>query len=428
MHPPGAGTVLVRHGEIGTKSGQVQARMEQHLAGQVRAVIDDRRLDASVEREHSRLYLHTTGDIEAVTAAVTDCFGVLSASPALSAEPTMPAITEALTATAVQSYDGGTFAVRARRAGPADAHPFDSTDIEEKGGEAIWAAASARGVDPAVDLERPDHTFSVECRPDRALVFTETVEGPGGLPLGTQEPLVALVSGGIDSPVAAWLAMKRGCPVYPLYVDLGAYGGVDHRLRAGRTVSQLAAYAPDREMPLRVAPGGEGVERIVASTDGARMPVWRRFLYRVAEAVATDLGAVGIVSGESIGQKSSQTSANIRAAGAVTTLPVHRPVLSMDKHEITGLARDIGTYAESTMDAGCYRLAPDNPTTRPSPGTVRDAEPEGIAELATTAADAVETIDDGGEGGTVGPGTAGSAGGGPGPGDSAGDGGSGQGE
>lgn len=393
MHPPGAETVLVRHGEIGTKSTQVQARMEQRLAGAVRAGIEARGLDGSVERKHTRLYVHTTDDIETVTDAVTDTFGVISASPALSTEPTMTAISNALVATAAHHYSGGSFAVRARRAGDTDAHPFDSTDIEERGGDAVWRAAVERGIDPEVDLDSPDVRFSVECRPDRALVFLENTAGPGGLPLGTQDPVVALVSGGIDSPVAGWLAMKRGCPVYPLYVDLGAYGGVDHRLRAAETVSRLAAFAPGRDMRLRVAPGGEAVERIVATTDSARMPVWRRFLYRVAERVASDLGAVGLVTGESIGQKSSQTSANIGVASAVTTLPVHRPLLSMDKHEITGLARDIGTYAESTIDTGCYRLAPENPATRPSLATVREAEPDGIPALAREAAGAVEVVE-----------------------------------
>lgn len=391
MHPPGAETVLVRYGEIGTKSPGVQARMEQRLAGAIRESIESRGLTARVEREHTRLYVHTT-ELAGVTDAVTDTFGVVSASPALSTEPTIEAIREALAATAAQHYDGGTFAIRSRRAGDAEAHPFDSTDIEDRGGDAVWTAARNQGHDPAVDLDDPDQRFFVECRPDRAFVFLETVDGPGGLPLGTQEPLVALVSGGIDSPVAAWLAMKRGCPVYPLYVDLGAYGGVDHRQRAVETVSKLATFAPEQDMRLRVAPGGEAIERIVAATDSTRMPVWRRFLYRVAEHVAADLDAVGIVTGESIGQKSSQTSANIRVASAAATLPVHRPLVSMDKPEITGLARDIGTYAESTIDAGCYRLAPDNPVTRPSLGSVRAAEPDDIVALAREAAGAVEVI------------------------------------
>jgi thiamine biosynthesis protein ThiI len=203
---------------------------------------------------------------------------------------------------------------------------------------------------------------------------------------------VALVRGGIDSPVAAWLAMKRGCPVYPLYIDLGEFGGVDHRMRAVRTVSALAAYAPG-EMQLRIVPGGEGIEHIVAATDTCRMPVVRRFMLRIAAQIADSLAAVGIVTGDSIGQKSSQTSANLRVTSAVTSLPVHRPLLSMDKPEITRRAKEIGTYEASTIDAGCYRLAPDGPATRPSLAAVCEAEPEGLDERATEAARAVELVE-----------------------------------
>jgi len=395
MQPPGADTVLVRYGEIGLKSSGVQSRMETRLAGNIREALAARGLDAAVDREHTRLTVRTTPDrVEAVTDRVTDVFGVVSASPAVTTEPTLDAISEALAAVARDQYDSGTFAVRARRAGQTDDHPFSSADIEEAGGEAVWQAAETCGVDPEVDLGDPDLTVHVECRPSTAFVFVDSREGPGGIPVGSQEPVVALVSGGIDSPVAAWLAMKRGCPVYPLYVDLGEFGGVDHRMRAIRTVSELATYAPG-ELQLRIVPGGEGIERIVAATDTCRMPVVRRFMLRIGARVADSLDAVGIVTGDSIGQKSSQTSANLRATSAVTSLPVHRPLLAMDKTESTRRAKEIGTYEASTIDAGCYRLAPDGPATRPSLAAVREAEPDGLDDLAAAAVERIETVDPG---------------------------------
>lgn len=398
MHPPGADTVLVRYGEIGTKSVRVQSRMEALLADNIRATLDARDLDATVQSGHTRLTVETTAAIEAVTDAVTDVFGVVSASPAVTTAPTLDAIGETLAGVAETHYDGGTFAVRARRAGQPDAHPFSSTDIEETGGEAVWRATQAQGVEPVVDLEEPDLTLFVECREERAFVFVEKREGPGGLPVGTQEPVVALVSGGIDSPVAAWLAMKRGCPVVPLYIDLGEFGGVDHRLRAERTVAALDAYAPEG-LQMRVAPGGEGIEAIVAATATCRMPVVRRFMFRIAERVAEQADAVGIVTGEAVGQKSSQTSANLRVTSAVTELPVHRPLLALDKAEITCRAKAIGTYEASTIDAGCYRLAPDGPATRSALSTVEDAEPAAIDRLADEAAERVELIKESASGG-----------------------------
>lgn len=394
MHPPGADIVLIRHGEIGTKSEQVRRKMEGRLRDNIGAILADRGFDDPVERQRTRLFVHTDpGRIEGVTAAVTDAFGVVSASPARQVDPTLDAIGDALAETARTQYDGGTFAVRARRAGQPDAHPFSSKDIEEEGGAAVWQAAEATGVDPVVDLDDPDLTLYVECRPDQAFVFLEKRDGPGGLPVGTQRPLVALVSGGIDSPVAAWDAMRRGAPVYPLYVDLGDYGGVDHRLRAETTVATLQDHAPNLDLSLRVAPGGDGIDLLARESDQFRMLHFRRFMLRIAARVADETDAVGIVTGESIGQKSSQTTANLRATSAVTDYPVHRPLLTDDKSTITEQAREIGTFEDSTISAGCDRLAPANPATAARLSAVREAEPDGIATLATEAAERLSVIE-----------------------------------
>ncbi|WP_128223157.1 tRNA sulfurtransferase [Halobacteriaceae archaeon SHR40] len=394
MHPPGAGTVLVRYGEVGIKSDQLRTRMEKQLQANSRAILDDRDLPGSVEQAYTRLYVHTTpARIDEVTDAVTDAFGVVSASPALRVDPTMAAICDALADAARDQYDGQTFAVRAQRAGPQSAHPFSSPELEREGGSVVHTAAQEEGYEPTVDLDDPEMTFSVECRQDDAYVFLERRDGPGGLPVGTQKPLVALVSGGIDSPVAAWLTMKRGAPVIPLYVDLGEYGGVDHRMRAIDTVERLRRFAPNVDCRLRVAPGGEGIEQIAGVTEMYRMLVARRFMFRIAAAVAEDVGAVGVVTGESIGQKSSQTTANLRVTSAAIDLPIHRPLLSMDKPEITERAKKIGSYDDSTIDAGCQQLAPEAPATQPPLERIGAAEPDDLARLAAEAAAAITVAD-----------------------------------
>jgi len=406
MQPPGADTVVVRHGEIGTKSDQVRRKMERRLRDRLASALAERDLLGTVERERTRIYVRFDGEfadsadrhavdsstVDAVTDVATETFGVVSASPARSVAPELGPITDALADTAGACYDGGSFAVRARRAGKPEAHPFSSRDIEEGGGSAVWEAAEARGIDPAVDLDHPDHTFFVECRPDEAFVFTEKRAGPGGYPLGVQEPLVALVSGGIDSPVAAYEAMRRGAPVIPLYVDLGDFGGADHRARAIETVRRLWSSVPGEDPELLVAPGGDAVDRLVAEMDAARMLGLRRFMYRVAAVVAGREGAVGIVTGESIGQKSSQTTANLRVTAAATDLPVIRPLATADKTEITDQARRIGTFEDSTIAAGCNRVAPSLPETAGTLADVRAAEPAGLFDLAREAAAAVELV------------------------------------
>lgn len=391
MNPPGVDTVLVRFsGEVGVKSPSVQQRMEDRVRENLESMLARRGCAVSIEHESSRLYVHTDpADVDLVATVAGNTFGVTSLSTVVEVEPTMDAICDALEESAREHYDGQTFAVRARRAGLEREHPFSSTDIERQGGSAVSEVARATGIEPRVDLDDPEITFGVECRPERAFVYLDTLPGPGGFPLGTQSPVVALVSGGIDSPVAAWELMKRGCPIVPIYVDLGKFGGVDHQARAERTVEELARYAPDG-LPLWVVPGGAGLETVVENTLQYPMVVARRFMFQIATEIAERTDAVGIVTGESIGQKSSQTSGSLRVTGAVTDLPVHRPLLNRDKNEITDRARDIGTYSQATIDAGCNRLAPENPATNPPLDRVREAEPETTSDLAS---EAVERAD-----------------------------------
>lgn len=388
MYPPGADTVLVRHADMGVKSGKVQTEMERRLRDNLAAMLDSRGVDADVERRWSRLLVHADEEnVDAATDAVADTFGVRSASAAVVVDPDLDAVRSALADAARALYDGDTFAVRARRADKS--LPFTSEDVERQGGEAVWNAVD----DPAVDLEDPDTTFRVEVRESEAFVFVEKRTGPGGLPLGSQAPVVGLVSGGIDSPVALWEVMKRGSPVVPVYLDLGDYGGQDHEARAMETVRRLAAYAPNFDVTVRKVPAGDVMDLLVEEVGPARMLVYRRFMYRVAEHVARDVDACGIVTGEAIGQKSSQTARNLGVTSAATDLPVHRPLLTMDKTEITDRAREIGTFRDSTIPAGCNRVAPDFPETNATLEIVENAEPDDLFERAREVAANVELVD-----------------------------------
>jgi thiamine biosynthesis protein ThiI len=376
-----ADVVLVRHGELGVKSEQVRRSMEERLADNLRAMLDARGLSGEIDRQRNRLFVHTDHP-NPVADAAADTFGVVSASPAITTEPTLPAIIDALVTTAKSAYDGGSFAVDAHRAGPSDAHPFSSPEIESEGGGAVATAIEAMGDAPEVDLDNPSFELCVECRPDRAYVFHRQCEGPGGLPLGTQRPVVALISGGIDSPVAAWRMMARGCPIVPVYVSLGEYGGPDHRARVDAVMRTLARYAPGTSIDLHVVDGGPIADELATAMDTRRLLSLRRCMLAAAEKVAEDADAVGIVTGEAIGQKSSQTSANLAVTDTATTLPVHRPLLTVDKTDITELSRDIGTFQDSTVDTGCTRLAPELPETNATREAVQSAEPDAILERA----------------------------------------------
>lgn len=389
MHPPGADVVLLRYGDASVKSPTVKRFMLGQLVENVEALLADRGVAGELERGWHRPLIHTDA-VDAAARAATDAFGVVSASPALAVAPELETVETALARTAAAVYDGGSFAVDASRADKR--LPFTSEDVEREGGRAIWEAV-ADGFEPTVDLEAPDHRFGVELREEVAYVFTERLEGPGGLPLGSQAPMVALISGGIDSPVAAYETMRRGSPVVPVYVDLGEYGGVDHEARAMATVRSLSRYAPNYDVrPYRV-PGGETVGHLVETMEGGRMLSVRRFFLAVAERIAEEVDAAGIVTGEALGQKSSQTGRNLAVTGRMTALPVHRPLLNYDKGEITERAREIGTFEESTIPAGCNRLAPDRPETNGRIEALSAVEPDDLRERAVAAAEAAERVE-----------------------------------
>ncbi|ELY62076.1 tRNA sulfurtransferase [Natronolimnohabitans innermongolicus] len=391
MHPPGADTVLVRHGDVNTKSNTVKRYMEGILVENLEALLADRDIPGDVEQRWNRPLIHTTEDAVAdATAAASDAFGVVSASPCLTVSTEKEQIVDALAEIARERYTGGAFAVDARR---ADKNlPYDSDDLAREGGTAIWEAVEDE-FEPEVDLDDPDITFGVEIREDSAFLYLEKLSGPGGLPLGAQEPVIALVSGGIDSPVAAYEMMKRGAPIVPAYVDLGAYGGIDHEARAMETVRKLSRYAPNFDLQVYRIPGGETVDLLVSEMEEGRMLSLRRFFYRAAETLAERVDANGIVTGEAVGQKSSQTVRNLGVTSRATRLPIHRPLLTWDKQDIVAKAREIDTYTDSTINAGCNRVAPDRVETNARLEPLLEAEPDDLFERAEEAARNAELVD-----------------------------------
>jgi thiamine biosynthesis protein ThiI len=389
MEPPGADTVVVRYGDMSTKSSRVRRGMEKRLVENIEALLEDRGVDGDVERRPTRPLVWTDEPTAAAEVAA-DAFGVVSTSPARSLPAKPDPILDAMAETAEAHYDGGSFAVSARRAG--DTFPMDSEDLGREGGQAIWDAVEG-DFEPEVDLDDPDFTVNVEVREDAAFLYLDEMPGPGGLPLGSQRPVVALVSGGIDSPVAAYEMLRKGCPVVPVYVDLGEYGGQDHRARAVETVRTLGSYAPNFREPLRVVPGGETVELLAADLEQGRMLAFRRFCLAVAEEVALDAGAAGIVTGEAIGQKSSQTTQNLSVTDPLTDLPVFRPLLTMDKNSITERAREIGTFTDSTIPAGCNRFAPVQAETNARLDRLRELEPDDLHERARDAVADLELVE-----------------------------------
>ena len=387
-----ADVVVVGYGEIGTKSAAVRRKMLDRLAANLDAVLVDRGLDVAVERTWARLYLSGPPDVlDDAARAAAEVPGVVWTRPARRCDPTLDAIAEAVCVVADHA-PGESFAIAADRAGADDTHSFVSGDIERVCGSAVLEAIGG-----SVDLDDPDHVYRVECREEWADVSRVQYDGPGGLPVGSQGTVVALVSGGIDSPVAAWQLLRRGCRVVPLYVDLGAYGGADHRARAVSTVDRLRRRAPNTDLRLRVAPAGPLVADLVGAVSDTRILSLRRAMLRIAAAVADDVGVRAVATGESMGQKSSQTGPNLAVTAAAVDLPVHRPLLTWDKADIVACARDLGTFDDATLPVGCERIAPTHPETAATLAAVRAAEPDDLLERAARVAREVTVVDPDGD-------------------------------
>jgi len=223
--------------------------------------------------------------------------------------------------------------VRVHRVGD---HPFTSRDVAAAVGAALAAAGGT------VDLEKPEVEFFVEVRGDKAYLYTEVVEGPGGLPLGSEGKVLALVSGGIDSPVAAWMLMRRGAHVDVFHCALG---GTPTLKRSLEVIRQLLSWSYGYNARVIVADCSPVAKAIRTKV---REELWniafKRALYLAAAEAARRVKALALATGESLGQVSSQTLQALAAVEKGLDMPVLRPLIGMDKEEIVQLAKRIGTY------------------------------------------------------------------------------------
>jgi thiamine biosynthesis protein ThiI len=280
--------------------------------------------------------------------------------------------------------------------------PGTSQDLERSIGGAVKAQSGAR-----VDLEHPDVAFQVEILPGGAYVHTERVTGPGGLPVGTGGRVAALLSGGIDSPVAAWRTMSRGCHVTFVHFMSFPYLDASSRDKAIALVRLLTHWQYSSR--LHVVSFGDVQHQIVAACPPRlRVVLYRRFMLRIAEAIARRERAGALVTGESLGQVSSQTLPNLATIDRVAELPVLRPLIGRDKEEIVAEARRLGTYETSIEpDQDCCTLfVPRNPATKSTPAEADAAEGAlDVPALVAQALGAVETLTFAwpGQDGTAGP-------------------------
>jgi tRNA uracil 4-sulfurtransferase len=359
--------VLARYHEIALKGGNRPFFVDKLVTNLRRACSDLG--PVRVRAIQGRLSLVLPEDVpwERVRERLASVFGVANFSRVHEAPRDLDALARAALE-AVRPLSFASFRVSSKRSDKS--FPQNSVEIDRAVGGAIHTTTGVR-----VDLEHPELTVFVEVLRDRICFSFEKEPGPGGFPVGSSGRVMALLSGGIDSPVAAWRLMKRGCTV--VFAHFHAFPLQDHTtIDKTRELARRLTRWQFRSRLLLV-PFGPVQQTIVASAPAPlRVVLYRRFMVRIAEALAVRKKAKALVTGESVGQVASQTLDNMSVIDEAARGPVLRPLVGMDKDEITVQARRIGTFEISTLpDQDCCQLfVPRHPATAAKLAEVRAAE------------------------------------------------------
>ncbi|WP_258084018.1 tRNA uracil 4-sulfurtransferase ThiI [Thermococcus thermotolerans] len=356
--------VIVRYGEIGTKSRQTRRWFENILMNNIREALLSEGIDfKKVEAKHGRVLVKTNKAREAVDV-LRRVFGIVSLSPAMEIDAELDKINR----TALKLFrrkkrelglERPHFRVTARRI--TKEFPLKSPEVQAKVGEYILENEESE-----VDLHSYDIEVGVELMEGKAYVFVDKIRAWGGLPIGTQGKVVALLSGGIDSPVAAFLMMKRGVEVIPVHI----YMGEKTLEKVRRIWNQLKKYHYGGKGELIVVKP-ENREKIIEKLREMKKDKYtcvfcKYMMVRNADRIAREFGAKGIVMGDSLGQVASQTLENMYIVSQATDLPIYRPLVGLDKEEIVRIAKEIGTFELSILPEDEISFIPKHPVIRGS--------------------------------------------------------------
>jgi len=376
-------TYLLRYGEIALK-GQNQRFFLDALTHNVRQAIADLG-PAQVRWAFGRIVAEVDVDPAVVVERLRRVFGVVSLSPVRVVHPALAELTPAAVDMVAAALDGrpdiATFKVDTRRADKR--FPVTSMDTSRE----VGAAVRERFPHLRAHMDDPDLLVRIDIR-EQAYLSTETIAGPGGLPVGTGGRALALISGGIDSPVASWLGARRGLVVIPVHFHSFPFTSE----RAKEKVIDLCRVLAEYAGPLWVwIVHFTEVQRAIQLTapDAMRVVVMRRMMMRIAERLAEREGAQALITGECLGQVASQTVESLAAINAATRLPVLRPLVGADKTEIVARAEAIGTYPISIRpyEDCCSLFVPAHPRTQPDLAET-DAAERGLS-IASLVAEAI---------------------------------------
>lgn len=361
--------IMVRYGELSTKGKNRKTFIMQLAQNVKRALADFPALKIHADRDRMHILLNGE-DSEEVIPKLSKVFGIQNFSPSIRIEKEMSAIRAMVQEVVREVYTPGkTFKITAKRSD----HSFelDSNGLnQELGGAVIEAIPEIQ-----VQMKKPDINLRIEIRKDAAYLSYETIRGAGGLPVGTSGRGMLMLSGGIDSPVAGYLAMKRGVEVEAVHFASPPYTSEQALQKAKDLAEKLVPYVGTIqfiEVPFTEIQ--EEIKRVVPQ--GYLMTITRRLMLRLTDAIREMRKGLVIINGESLGQVASQTLQSMVAINEVTSTPIIRPVVSMDKTEIIEIAEKIDTFelAIQPFEDCCTIFAPPQPKTRPRLDKAQDYE------------------------------------------------------
>lgn len=384
---------LLKYAEIGIK-GKNRYIFEDALVKQIQLALEKVDGEFEIVKVSGRIYAIAKDefDYDETVSALTKVFGIVGICPLVQIEDDgFDDLSEKVIEYLKKMYPGKdyTFKVNARRA--RKNYPLSSPEINmELGGRILDAIPNVK-----VDVHNPDIMVNVEIR-EKINIYTETIKGAGGMPIGTAGKAMLLLSGGIDSPVAGYMIAKRGVTLEATYFHAPPYTSE----RAKQKVIDLAKIVAKYSGPIKL--------NIVNFTDPQLYIyevcpheeltiIMRRYMMRIAEHFAKESGCLGLITGESIGQVASQTMQSLNATNEVCELPVYRPVIAFDKQDIIDISNNIGTYETSILpfEDCCTIFVAKHPVTKPNVNIIRNSEAklgEKMDELVKKAIETVEVV------------------------------------
>lgn len=380
--------LLIRYGELSLK-GKNRRVFENILLENIRKNLESVE-HGPLTQTFGRIYLTTNGNWRELAERLQSVFGIVSVSPVLKRDLDLDDIKAGAVAV-VADTEGKTFKVETRRSNKA--FPLTSPEISR----VIGGHVLANFPHLQVDVHNPDFVLNVEVRQEGALLYSQIIPCLGGLPAGSSGKGLLLLSGGIDSPVAGFLAMKRGVQVEGLHFHSYPFTSERSKEKVIELARQLSRYNRRGSMKVWIAYFSEIQKALQQSSYPAlSITLMRRFMLRIGTALAERERAYALITGDSLGQVASQTMESIHTINAVTAMPVYRPLIGLDKQEIVNLAVQIGTYETSILpyEDCCTVFVPKNPATRPTIEQALRAEAEldvdGLIEEAIAKTECVE--------------------------------------